>query len=180
MKPAAPSNFMKAETSPCLRSGHVAHQLVRWILDMEKVLSLCRMSTNISMIFRRVRARSFSSKCPLLWPQVMDEINCGRQHYALKETLAEKITMAQLGGRDAGVREWQGRFSPWPFKRGTVWAEVPFRSNIIGNFIVYHYRIETRLLQLFAHQENSEGFSIIFLLISLRSTLLLNGNKHNW
>jgi len=42
----------------------------------------------------------------------MDEINCGRQHYALKETLAEKITMAQLGGRDAGVREWQGRFSP--------------------------------------------------------------------
>jgi len=35
----------------------------------------------------------------------------------------------------------------------------------MGNFIVHQYRIETILLQLFARQENSEGFSIISVVI---------------
>jgi len=35
-----------------------------------------------------------------------------------------------------------------------------FNYNIIGNFMIYLYRIETHLLQLFAHSENSERFYI--------------------
>jgi len=49
--------------------------------------------------------------------------------------------------------------------------------SIIGNFIVDQGRLETNVLQLFAHPENSEWFSVI-LLWFLRSTLLLNRNKH--
>jgi len=33
---------------------------------------------------------------------------------------------------------------------------------MIGNFVVYEDRLETNLLQLFAHPENSEWFSIIY------------------
>ena len=38
-------------------------------------------------------------------------------------------------------------------------------NNIIGTSIVYQNRIETNLLQLFAHPENSDGFSIISVAI---------------
>jgi len=37
---------------------------------------------------------------------------------------------------------------------------VPFYENIIGNFMVYQVRIETNLLQLFAHPGTSDWFSI--------------------
>jgi len=43
---------------------------------------------------------------------------------------------------------------------GTV-AEVPFHNNIISKFLFYKDRLETKLLQRFAHRENSEWFSII-------------------
>jgi len=43
----------------------------------------------------------------------------------------------------------------------------------------YQDRSETNLLQLFAHPETSEWFSIIFV-ISFESTLLLNRNKRYW
>jgi len=35
----------------------------------------------------------------------------------------------------------------------------------MGNFMVYQYRIEINLLQLFAHPDNKEGFSIIYVII---------------
>jgi len=46
-------------------------------------------------------------------------------------------------------------------------AEVPFYKSIIGNgnFMVYQDRLETNLLQLFTHPENSEWFSIISAII---------------
>jgi len=56
-----------------------------------------------------------------------------------------------------------GSLPPCPFKRGSTGAEVYFHNNIIGNFMVY--QIETNLLQLFAHPDNSEGFSIISVVI---------------
>jgi len=52
-----------------------------------------------------------------------------------------------------------GAFSPCPFKRGATGAEVLFHNRIIGNFMVFEDRLETNLLQLFAHPENSERFS---------------------
>jgi len=36
-----------------------------------------------------------------------------------------------------------------------------FHNSIIGNFMVYQNRLETNLLQLFRHSENSAWFSII-------------------
>ena len=51
--------------------------------------------------------------------------------------------------------------APCPFERGATGAEVPFHNNVIGSFMVCQYRIETNLLQLFAHPENSEWFSMI-------------------
>jgi len=52
-----------------------------------------------------------------------------------------------------------------PFKSGATGAEVPFHNRIIGNFMVYQDRLETKLLQLFAHTQNSQWFSIIFAMI---------------
>ena len=40
-----------------------------------------------------------------------------------------------------------------------------FHNSIIGNFVVYQDRPEINLLQLFGHLENSEWFSIIFVII---------------
>jgi len=50
--------------------------------------------------------------------------------------------------------------SPLPFQNGGNEAEVPYHNSIVGNIIVYQDRIETNLLQLFAHPENLEWFSI--------------------
>jgi len=65
-----------------------------------------------------------------------------------------------------------------PFERRAMGTDVPFYSGIVGDFIVYRDRIETDLLKLCTHPENSEWFSVIFFII-FRSTLLLNRNKHN-
>jgi len=45
-------------------------------------------------------------------------------------------------------------------------APLPFYKSIIGNFVVYQDRLETNLLKLFTHPENSEWFSIISAIIS--------------
>jgi len=48
------------------------------------------------------------------------------------------------------------------------WAmgeQVPLHNSIIGNLMVYQDRLETSFLQLFAHTENSEWFSIISAII---------------
>jgi len=66
-----------------------------------------------------------------------------------------------------------------PFRKGSNGADVPFHNSIIGNFIVYQDRIETHLLKLSAHSENSEWFSVTPVII-FEVKLLLNRNKHNW
>jgi len=66
-----------------------------------------------------------------------------------------------------------------PFRKGSNGADVSFHNNIIGNFIVCQDRIETDLLKLCAHPENSEWFSVISVII-VEVKLLLNRNKHNW
>ena len=55
-----------------------------------------------------------------------------------------------------------------PSALSTRWAtgaEVPFHKSIIGSFMVCQDRLETNLLQLFGHPENSEWFSIISAII---------------
>jgi len=42
---------------------------------------------------------------------------------------------------------------------------VYFHNSIIGIFVVYQSRIETDLLKLCAHPENSEWFSVISVII---------------
>jgi len=48
---------------------------------------------------------------------------------------------------------------------GAMGEQVPLHNSIIGNFMVYQDRLETSFLQLFAHTENSEWFSIISAII---------------
>jgi len=57
-----------------------------------------------------------------------------------------------------------GLFPP-DLLKGATGAEVPFHNRIIGNFMVDKHRLETKLLQLFAHPQNSEWFSIISAII---------------
>ena len=52
-----------------------------------------------------------------------------------------------------------------PFRKGSNTADLPFHNIIIGNFIVYQDRIETVLLKLCAHPENSEWFSVIYVIV---------------
>ena len=59
--------------------------------------------------------------------------------------------------RDAGERV----HFPLPFHKGGKRAAVPLYENAIGNFMVYLDRIETNLLELFAHPEISDWFSIL-------------------
>jgi len=63
-----------------------------------------------------------------------------------------------LESKNAGERGNGRGISSLQYEKGETGTEVPFHDNIIGNFMVYQYRIETNLLQLFALRENSEGF----------------------
>jgi len=53
----------------------------------------------------------------------------------------------------------------YPFERGAMGRICLFNNSIIGNFIVYKDRIETVLLKLSAHPENSDWFSVIFVIV---------------
>jgi len=66
----------------------------------------------------------------------------------------------RIKSRDAKERGHDGDISPLPFHKGGKGAAVPFYENVIGNFMVCQVRIETNLLQLFAHPETSGWFSI--------------------
>jgi len=46
-----------------------------------------------------------------------------------------------------------------------VGTDVPFYNSIIGNVIFYQDRIETDLLNLCVHPENSEWSSVISVII---------------
>ena len=61
--------------------------------------------------------------------------------------------------RDAGERGNYGSIASLPFHKGT---KVPFRNSITGHFMVYKDWLETNVLQLFAHPENSEWFFFYF------------------
>jgi len=54
---------------------------------------------------------------------------------------------------------------PLLFERGSNGAQVPLNCSIINNFMIYQDRLETNLLQLFAHTENSERFSTLSVII---------------
>jgi len=51
-------------------------------------------------------------------------------------------------------REGNDGALPPSLSTGGQWGEVPFHNSITGNVMVYHDRLETNLLQLFAHPEN--------------------------
>ena len=70
------------------------------------------------------------------------------------------------------MEAWRGHYPLCPFKRGTTGVEMLHHNSIIGNIMLYQDLLETNLLQLFGHQENSEWFSIV-LLWFLWSTLLI-------
>jgi len=75
-----------------------------------------------------------------------------------------------LGARDyhvsvTGMPE-SGGVVPVTFQKGGNGAEVPRHNSIIGNFMMCQDRIETNFLQLSAHPENSEWFSLISVIIS--------------
>jgi len=67
--------------------------------------------------------------------------------------------------RDAGEWVHNEGIVPMPFHKGATGAKVPFYKSIRGNFMVYQDRFETNSLQLFAHPETSEWFSIIYVFI---------------
>ena len=74
-----------------------------------------------------------------------------------------KSSMGPQGRRRAGT--WRGHFPLCLFKRGAAGVEVPFPNSTIGNSMVYQDRSETNLLQLFAHPENSQWFSIFSVFV---------------
>ena len=69
--------------------------------------------------------------------------------------------------RDAGERTIDELISPCPSKskREATGVEVPFHNKTIGNSVICKDRLETNLLQLFAHPRNLEWFSIISAII---------------
>jgi len=52
-------------------------------------------------------------------------------------------------------------------KGGNRRTEVPFHNSVTSNFIVYQDRLETNLLQPFAHPENFEWFSISVIIFEV-------------
>jgi len=47
----------------------------------------------------------------------------------------------------------------WYFSPALLKGGILFHIRIIGNFMVYKDRLETNLLQLFVHPQNSQWFS---------------------
>jgi len=55
---------------------------------------------------------------------------------------------------------------------------VLFRNSIVDNFMVYQDRLEITLLQLLAHPESSEWFSIIF--VNIFEVNIVSEQKQAW
>jgi len=64
---------------------------------------------------------------------------------------------------DAGTFVHYGGTSPCPSEAGVTGAQVSLHNRIKRNFMIYQDRLETKLLQLFVHTQNSEGFSLILV-----------------
>ena len=90
-----------------------------------------------------------------------------RLHLTARGVEAPKDHYRASRSRKAGERGKSGAIIALLFQKGSngEGTEVPFHHSITGNFMVYQDRIETNLLQLFAHPEISERFSIISVLI---------------
>ena len=69
-------------------------------------------------------------------------------------TTANRVHVDTL--KDAVGWRHGGGIATLPFQQGETGVEVPFHNSIIGTFMVYQDRLETNLLQLFGHPENSE------------------------
>jgi len=52
---------------------------------------------------------------------------------------------------DAGTGVHDGVLPPCLLRGRVMGAQVPLRNSIISNFMIYQDRLETNLLQLFAH-----------------------------
>jgi len=76
--------------------------------------------------------------------------------FANIEAVGRLRKRSSIENREAKERGMVEVLPPCLLKRGKTRAEVLFYNNIIGNFMVYQFRIETNLLQLFAHRENSD------------------------
>ena len=60
---------------------------------------------------------------------------------------------------------------------GATGQEVPFHNNIIG---IISWFIDTELKQIYCSYSRTQKIQKGFLLLFLRSTLLLKRNKYNW
>jgi len=54
---------------------------------------------------------------------------------------------------------------PCTFKKEAKGEKLPFRNSITGNSMVYQDRLEINLSQQFAHPENSEWLSKMYVFI---------------
>ena len=63
-----------------------------------------------------------------------------------------------------------------PFQQG---PEVPLHNSAIGDFMVYQHRIQTNLLQLFAHPDNPEWFSEISV-ITFETNIVAEQKQTYW
>jgi len=87
------------------------------------------------------------------------------------------ISSKRIKPRDAGERARDGASPPCPFIKGAKGTAVPFMK--ISWVVVYQDRIEKIYCSYSRTQKLRTGF-LYFLVILLRSTSLLNRNKHNW
>ena len=88
--------------------------------------------------------------------------------------LRKSIQCPQLSfnNRDSRKREYDGALPLDLTKKEQRRQWCLFDNNIICNFMVYQERFETKLLQLFAHPESSEWFSIIPIIIFELTSIL--------
>jgi len=67
-----------------------------------------------------------------------------------------------------------------PFHKGATGQRCLYHNSIIVNFTVYQNWIQTNLLQLFAHPENSEWFSVIPVIIIFEVNIVAERKQAYW
>ena len=89
-----------------------------------------------------------------------------------------KTSPGQLSSKYIGPKIWSNISENLAFQKRSTGAEVRFHNSIIDIFMVYQDRIETNLLQLFGHPENSGWFSIIPVVIF--EVNIIDGHKQTY
>jgi len=77
----------------------------------------------------------------------------------------------------SGLRGERGHCFPCSFKREAKGAEVTFHHSIIGNFMVNKVQLK-QIYCSYSRTYNIQNGFLHSLLLFLRSTVLLNRNKH--